>query len=54
MTSVTIAKYPVEGLESWELADELGELQACIGQLKDRESQLKGELIDRGDPAVDG
>ena len=30
------------------LADELGQVQAVIGAWKEREAQLKGELIDRG------
>lgn len=46
--TMRVDKAPVEKLESWELADALGVLQAQIGDLKEREAELKGELIDRG------
>ena len=46
--TMRVNQTPVERMEGWELADALGELQSQIGYLKDREGQLKGELIDRG------
>jgi hypothetical protein len=51
MTSKTIKvnDWNVDDMESWELADELGQLHANMRVLKRREAQLKGELIDRGD-----
>lgn len=45
---MTINTTNVEKFEGWELADELGILQEQIGRLKEREAELKGELIDRG------
>lgn len=41
----------IEDRKSETLVDELGELQAQIGELKARESAIKGELIDRGENA---
>ena len=47
--TIAVDRTPVDKMECWELADALGVIQSQIGDLKERESELKGELIDSGE-----
>ena len=44
--TIRVDKTPVEKMEGWELADALGTIQTQIGDLKSREAELKGALIE--------
>jgi len=52
--TIRIDRTPVEKLEGWELVDQLASLQSQIGDLKARESEIKGTLIEMGFDVVNG